>query len=153
MTATADQIYQQLLVLRCQTGDELALAELIARLDRRLRYYLRQIVNDSIDDVLQETWIDAWHGIDRLSNTQAFASWIYTIARRHALVHSRRRQSQTIDTNHDAIPDPRGDDADDDCFTAEDAARIHAGLEQLSPEHREVLVLRFIEDMSYDEIA
>jgi RNA polymerase sigma-70 factor (ECF subfamily) len=40
-----------------------------------------------------------------------------------------------------------------DEFTAEDAARVHAALDTLAPEHREVVVLRFIEDMSYDEIA
>ena len=37
--------------------------------------------------------------------------------------------------------------------TAEDVARVHAALDQLVPEHREVVVLRYIEDMSYEEIA
>jgi RNA polymerase sigma-70 factor (ECF subfamily) len=43
--------------------------------------------------------------------------------------------------------------ADDPGFSAEDAQRIHVALDGLAPEHREVLVLRFVEDMSYDEIA
>jgi RNA polymerase sigma-70 factor (ECF subfamily) len=38
-------------------------------------------------------------------------------------------------------------------FAAEDARRIYAALDQLSPEHREVLLLRFIEQMSYDDMA
>ena len=38
-------------------------------------------------------------------------------------------------------------------FTSEDAEHIHAALDTLAPEHRDVLLLRFIEDMSYDEIA
>ena len=43
------------------------------------------------------------------------------------------------------------DDAGD--FTADDAAAVHAALDRLAPEHREVLLLRFVEQMSYDEIA
>jgi RNA polymerase sigma-70 factor (ECF subfamily) len=38
-------------------------------------------------------------------------------------------------------------------FNAEDAAQVHAALDELAPEHREVLVLRFLEDMSYENIA
>ena len=38
-------------------------------------------------------------------------------------------------------------------FSAEDAQAVHAAMDQLSPEHREVLLLRFMEDMSYEEIA
>jgi RNA polymerase sigma-70 factor (ECF subfamily) len=46
-----------------------------------------------------------------------------------------------------------GNDTDDADFTAEDAQAVHAALDQLAAEHREVLLLRFIEDMSYDDIA
>ena len=38
-------------------------------------------------------------------------------------------------------------------FSPEDAARIHAALDRLAAEHREVLVLRFLEEMTYDQIA
>lgn len=153
MTESADHIYQQLLVLRCQTGDELALAELIARFDRRLRYYLRQMLGDGIDDVLQEVWIDVWRGIGNLAQPQAFATWVYTIARRRAQAHAKRLRPLPTWRDESEVADAQVDGADDECFTAEDAARIHAGLAQLSAEHREVLTLRFLEDLSYDQIA
>src|SRR5947209_8464851 len=44
-------------------------------------------------------------------------------------------------------------ETDGDEFTEDDAARVHAALGDLTPEHREVLVLRFLEGMSYEEIA
>jgi RNA polymerase sigma-70 factor (ECF subfamily) len=43
--------------------------------------------------------------------------------------------------------------ADESDFSAEDAARVHAALNDLAPEQREVLVLRFLEGMSYEDIA
>jgi RNA polymerase sigma-70 factor (ECF subfamily) len=42
---------------------------------------------------------------------------------------------------------------EDDTFSAEDAARIHAGLDRLDPAQREVLVLRFLEELSYEQIG
>ena len=42
---------------------------------------------------------------------------------------------------------------EDDTFSAEDAKRIHAALDRLEPAQREVLVLRFLEELSYDEIG
>ena len=42
MTNAADEIYERVLVLRCQAGDEAAFAELVERYQSRLRYYLRQ---------------------------------------------------------------------------------------------------------------
>jgi RNA polymerase sigma-70 factor (ECF subfamily) len=40
-----------------------------------------------------------------------------------------------------------------DDFSAEDAARVHRALDELEPEHREALVLRFLEEMSYEDMA
>jgi RNA polymerase sigma-70 factor (ECF subfamily) len=40
-----------------------------------------------------------------------------------------------------------------DDFSADDAERIHTALDKLSPEHREVLLLRFVEDLPYEQIA
>ena len=53
--------------------------------------------------------------------------------------------------DHD-LPDDGGSNGYPD-FTPDDAAAVHAALDRLAPEHREVLLLRFIEDMTYDDIA
>src|SRR5262245_58722091 len=57
-----DRLYERLLVLRAQTGDEVALTELIHLYSPRLRYYLRKMLtgrSEQAEDVLQEIWCDA----------------------------------------------------------------------------------------------
>jgi RNA polymerase sigma-70 factor, ECF subfamily len=151
MTEPADRLYERVLVLRCQAGDEAALAELVGRYDARLRYYLRKLLGDAhaAEDLLQEVWLDVWRGVPRLAEAGAFTAWVYRIARDRAYRVLRRRRAPPQPL---AELDP-ADDADDNGFTAEDAAQIHAALGQLAPEHRDVLVLRFLEGMSYEDVA
>jgi RNA polymerase sigma-70 factor (ECF subfamily) len=60
-----DAIYQELLVLRCQRGDPAAMEELVRAWEKRLYYFLRQLVKNEQDawDILQESWLRVlrWH--------------------------------------------------------------------------------------------
>jgi RNA polymerase sigma-70 factor (ECF subfamily) len=149
MTDRVEQLYERVLVLRGQTGDEDAFAELVERYSPRLRYYLRRMLEyGDPDDVLQDIWLDVFRGLPRLADVAAFPAWLYRLARdRVVRTHRRRRFHQSI---HDLDPP---DESGDETFTAEDAERIHLALGKLAPEHREVLVLRFVEEMSYEGIA
>ena len=90
--AAAEQ-YEQLLILRCQAGDEAALSELIARYSPGLLFFLRKMLGKSegVDDLLQEVWIDVYRKINRLDRPTAFPAWLYRIARDHAYRLLRRR--------------------------------------------------------------
>jgi RNA polymerase sigma-70 factor (ECF subfamily) len=149
MNDELDLIYERVLVVRSQAGDEAALAELVGRYDTRLRYFLRKLAGQPADDLLQDVWLDVVRHLPRLSDPQAFRAWVYRIARDRAFGLLRRSQR----TEH--LGDTDLPDATDDTngFDAEDAARIHAALDLLPPEQREVLVLRFVEAMSYEQIA
>jgi RNA polymerase sigma-70 factor (ECF subfamily) len=160
MTDQLDLIYERVLVVRCQAGDEGAFAELVGRYDARLRYFLRKLLvgaggtrsvpaTDRADDVLQEVWLDVFRHLPRLADPQAFRAWVYRIARDRAF--GLLRKSRQVEQPLGEIDVP--DEADDNGFDAEDAARIHAALDLLPPEQREVLVLRFVETMSYEAIA
>ena len=87
-------------------------------------------------------------GSPRRSGT--LTAWLYRIARDRTFRDLRKRR--LIHASLDDIDVP-ADAADEGEFTAEDAARIHAALDGLVPEHREVLVLRFLEEMTYEDIA
>jgi RNA polymerase sigma-70 factor (ECF subfamily) len=152
MTDPADRLFERVLVLRCQAGDEAAFTELVERYHARLRYYVRKMLgrDHRSEDVLQDVWFDVFRGVARLADPGAFPAWVYRITRvRVARILRRDRppvQSLEVD-NLSAAPE------DEEDFTEEDAERIHAALDRLSPEHREVLVLRFLEDLSYEDIA
>jgi RNA polymerase sigma-70 factor (ECF subfamily) len=152
MADSAERVYRTILVVRCQAGDRTAFEELVALYQPRLRYFLARMVGDdhAAEDLLQDVWFDVFRGVARLADPGAFAAWLYQIARRRALASvGKRRQPPT---SLEGIDVPQNEEEDDD-FSAEDAERVHAALGQLAPEHREVLLLRFIEEMTYEDIA
>jgi RNA polymerase sigma-70 factor (ECF subfamily) len=150
MTDAAARIYERVLILRCQAGDEAALAELIARHSPGLRFFLKKIAAESADDLVQETWFDVYRKINALQQPDAFAAWLYRIARDKAYRQMRRRPTPTarIDESTTAAAS-----FDEDTFDAEELAQMKAALDALPQDQREVLVLRFIEGMSYEQIA
>jgi RNA polymerase sigma-70 factor (ECF subfamily) len=152
MTDTTDRLYERVLVLRCQSGDESAFAELVERYQPRLRYFLRKMLGEmhGAEDALQEVWLSVFRAVSRLADAGAFRVWLYRLARDRAWgeLRKRRLRHQPIETVE--VADEVAEDAN---FTAEEAERIHAALDQLSIGHREALALRFIEDMTYEEMA
>ena len=142
----------RLLVIRCQLGDANAFAQLLAHYQPRLRAYLFKMSPGnaaSLDDLLQEIWTDVFKDLGRLSDPAAFTPWLYRIARNRLFRSTRRNQLPTQPIQESAdIASP-----DEESFTPDDAAAVHAALDQLPPQMRDVLLLRFIEDMTYGQIA
>jgi RNA polymerase sigma-70 factor (ECF subfamily) len=149
---TAEQIYERILICRCQGGDEAALRELVAKYSPGLRFYLRKLTRNehAADDLLQETWWDAYRKLAALQNRAAFGAWVYRIARDKAYRLLRRRPRETLETDG-RLPDVVS--ADEAEFSAEDVDRVRRALDELQPEHREVIVLWFVEQMTYERIA
>ena len=151
MTDQEDRLKERLLVLRCQTGDEDAYRELVSRFGPRLTYFLRKLVAriDKADDLVQEVWLDVLRQLPRLQDAGAFRTWLYRIAHGKAMLDCRRNGRLPATTPDFAnIAGPA-----EDSFAPEDVARIHLALDQLEPLQREVLVLRFLEELSYEDIS
>src|SRR5438874_10178918 len=125
MTDTTDRLYETVLVLRCQAGDEAAFAELVERYQPRLRYYLRKMLRDlqGAEDALQDVWLDVFRAVPRLADAGAFRAWLYRIARDRALRELRKRRLPYQSLEAVEPVDERADEAP---FTAEDAEVIHA---------------------------
>lgn len=151
-----DEILQRVLVLKCQTGDAGALEELYLRHNVRLGYYLRRLLDGddaAAADVQQDVWLTVFRKIARLKAADAFTVWLFRIARTRALDRLKAANaSATLES--DAPPGTFEEAADPEPeFSSDDAAAIHAGLARINHAHRDVLLLRFMEDLTYEQIA
>ena len=145
------QLAERMLILRCQLGDEIAFERLLNRYHRRVRYFVRQLVGsrDTADDLLQEVWITVYRKIATLRQPEAFVAWLYGIAR-HKVYHAIRRPAHVELPEDSELP---AQEEDRGILERYDSAGIHEAWKHLKPEYREVLILRFFEEMPYSDIA
>ena len=96
MKRTTDQIYDELLVLRCQSGEADAIKELISRWQMRLARYVFRQTGDSDDtaDVMQEIWVSVVRKLKSLDDPAAFGQWIYRIAAARTVDWIRKKKRE-----------------------------------------------------------
>lgn len=153
MSATPETLYEQTLVIRSQLGDEMAFEELLELYEPRLLLFAQRMMQnspESVADVTQEIWVAIYRALPRLLDVSKFRSWAFRIAR-DRIYREYRRCKLPMQPMDDAqladVPEPAELDS------AVDGEELHHCLKLISPEHREVLVLRFFEGMSYEDIA
>ena len=120
----------------------------------RLFTMIRCMVGNENDawDLAQEGFVKAWRSIHRFEGRSSFFAWLYRITLHLAIdfLHRQGRRSEVEldDCLPSYLPSPRTNYDRDEI-----REQINMALAQLSPEHRAVIVLREIEDMTYHEIA
>jgi len=146
------EIADHILVLRCQVGDETAFEELFDRYNARILYYLRRLVGTTgeAEDVMQEVWVKILRGIGKLKEPKALRTWIYRIAHNQAVERLRKQGREIALDDLDEVPEAT---EEADALGLIDAAALHEALDRTSPEHRAILTLRFMNGLSYKEIA
>jgi len=131
--------------------DPEVLDALIEQYQHRLLRYLAHMTGNmaTAEDLFQETWIRVLEKGHQYDAKSRFATWLMTIAHNVAIDHLRKRTPASLDEmrdSEDAAPFEQ-------VAAIEDKVRIQAALDQLPPIFREVLVLRFQEQMKLEEIA
>jgi RNA polymerase sigma-70 factor, ECF subfamily len=145
-------LYEQMLVLRSQIGDDAAFEELMRNYQPRIEQFTRKLLiaaPDIVEDLNQEIWLAIYRGLPRLLDASKFKPWAFRIARDRIFREFRRRRL-VVRPIEESDLESAVDSGEPLPFAREDVERA---LEALSPEHREVLVLRFFEEMSYEGIA
>jgi RNA polymerase sigma-70 factor (ECF subfamily) len=146
-----ERAYELTLVVRSQIGDEAAFAELLGMYSPRLRFYVSKMLGEqhqSAEDLLQEIWLSAFRGLPKLNDAAAFHAWLFRIARDRVCREFRRKRIDFTPLGAEEL-----ESAVAEYEEAVDPEAVHLQLDGLSTAHREALVLRFIEGMSYEEIA
>jgi RNA polymerase sigma-70 factor (ECF subfamily) len=156
------------LVRLAGSGDKEAFRELVERYQRRVLAVVMGMLHDreAALEVTQETFIKAFRSIGRFKGDASFYTWIYRIAVNLAIDHQRREwRRPSLDSTRtggdgqtedilDRIgdEDPRGDpfEATKD---SELRARVLAAIDELTPDHKAVILLRELEGLSYEEIS
>ncbi len=149
-TATSETVYDELLVLRWQSGEAAAMDEVVKRWHARLFRHVRRLT-DSVDDaaeVMQETWLAMIRSVAKLDDPAKFPAWAYRIASNKAADFVRKR------SRHRTVP------LDEPEFFGNIIAKtppepddLTTLLGKLSVEHRAVVSLRYGEDMPLETIA
>ena len=138
-----------------------AYGAIVLRYQPILGRYVKRLLGrhaSAVEDVLQEVFIKAYLNLNDYDRARNFAPWIYRIAHNETITHLRRRntQPQTI-SGEDAeiilmhIAD--GDDPDAAWQRGRKKSEMNAALAALKPQYRDILVLRYLEEKSYDEIS
>jgi RNA polymerase sigma-70 factor, ECF subfamily len=147
------------LVARAQAGDMASFAELVQRYRDPVIHFCARMLNSVQDaeDLAQETFVRLYRHLGRLTPRARFSTVVFGIARNLALNALRDRRRRGLDTAQslDAVPyrDPAAVPPDRQAELRDLAKAIEDGIERLSIEHREILLLREVHGLDYDAIA
>ena len=149
------------LIGRFQNGDEQAYIELVNRYRDRLMSFVYRFVNDEVvaEDIVQDTLVKLYTHKDYYRNIAKFSTWLYTIAGNLAKTELRKKKRRKV-TN---LSEMGRDDWEYDIPSDEDTAKtvhgqfvgeqIHKAIQSLPDHFREVIILRDIQELSYEEVS
>jgi RNA polymerase sigma-70 factor (ECF subfamily) len=158
-----------ILVRRCVAGDAAAWEEIVQRFHRRIYNICYRFCGSSDDaqDLTQEVFIKMYRTLNSYDAARgAFMTWVTTVTRNLLVDHFRKgkhdRLTDSIDSvsseHEDAMPlseqiEDQGPMPDARVQSRETRDTVHLALQKLSPELREAVILRDLQDMDYREIA
>lgn len=148
------------LVRAAAGGDESAFAELVRTYENKAYHLALRMCGNAEDasDIAQDAFLAAWRGLPSFRGEAGFSTWLYRLVSNAAIDHLRRTKHQRANISLD--DEELNLDAPDDSPTPQEAAEsadlrnaVAKGLRELSDDHRTVLVMREVQELSYEEIA
>ncbi len=158
-----NQPTDEMLLTNYLAGDESALNVLIRRYTKPIFSFVYRMVGkkSEAEDITQETFIKFWRHAKKYRKGAKVKTWLFQIARNTAIDWLRKKHEvplSTFETDEggvsavDTIPDT-GPMLPEIMAEGEDIAQLKQVLEQLRPAYREVLLLHYAEDLTFDEIG
>ena len=148
------------LVRAAAKGNTLAFEELVRLHEKKVYALALRMCGNSEDaaDVAQEAFLSAWRGLPSFRGEAGFSTWLYRLASNAAIDQLRRGKRQREEASLDDgdlpldVPD-RQPGPQEAVESAELQRAVADGLRELSEDHRQILLLREYQGLSYDEIA
>ena len=137
-------------IKRCQAGDKDAFRYLVERYQAEAMGHALAILTDREDalDAVQEAFLDAYQALGRFDRSRQFYPWFYTILRNRCfklLVGRRKNVGLSLDDALILAPVSG--------VTPEDRLALEHALLELTPAERELVTLKHLDGLSYDELA
>jgi RNA polymerase sigma-70 factor (ECF subfamily) len=149
----------QELVVRLLKGDQEAFAELVERHQRAVFNLTYRMLGEAreAEDAAQEAFLRAYQHMDRYDAERPFKTWLLSIASNYCIDRLRKRRLTWLSLDEPLPPHPALNSheagPEDSAVGKERDAAVHTLLNQLAPEYRAAVILRYWYDMSYSEIA
>ena len=154
------------LVRACQRGDKEAFRELVERYQRKVVSVAIGMVHNQEDalEIAQESFIKAYENLGRFKGESSFYTWLYRIVvnlsidfqrreRRHPTVALEDRAGASGDGYEDHLKEERLTEPFQEAQARQVGARVTDAINELTPDHKAVILLREVEGLSYDEIS
>lgn len=159
-TRVMEAVSDEAIVASIQAGQSEAFGELITRYEDKLRRYGTRYLPrpETVTDCVQDTFIKAYTNIQSFDTTQRFSPWIYRIAH-NTFVNELRRSERYrfpflgIETDTFFAMVPSTETADGDTLSRERVEAMGHLLQHLTPKYREIIILFYYQELSYEEIS
>ncbi|MGQ0714136.1 MAG: RNA polymerase sigma factor [Gemmatimonadaceae bacterium] len=142
------------LVAAVRGGDLDAFARLVRRYrEAHMRFAVRMLRDRfDADDALQSAWLRAFRHLDRCADPSRFATWVYAIVANEcrSVAFRRGRRERRVVSDQAAIEGAQSPNTLDRRFVREE---IEKALQMLEIDQREAFVMKYVDDLTYDEMA
>jgi RNA polymerase sigma-70 factor (ECF subfamily) len=151
------------LIARARAGSQAACRDLVLRYERPVFNLIVRMIRDPAvaEELAQDSFVKAFRGLATFDPDQKFSNWLFRIARNTTIDFLRLRRIETIplEDGPDGEPggrpvaDPAAESPADAAERADLARALEKAIGRLRPEYRQLVVLRYQEDLSHDDIA
>jgi RNA polymerase sigma-70 factor (ECF subfamily) len=145
-------------VEQARQGDQRAFGQLVQAYQRPVFNLTYRMLGNAqeAEDAAQETFLRAYASLRQYNTDHKFSTWLFSIANHHCIDRLRKRRATLVSIDDNPVlenmegetPEPEGS-----ALAGEQSAEIQRLINQLEPEYRMPLILRYWEDYSYEEIA